>query len=216
MATVFLTGRECPWRCVMCDCGDTRPSPTRRAGAIAAQIAAARAALHEQRRRRSPASSCTTPAASSIRAPCPTADYDGVAAALAGLSRVIVESHPALVGPRVDGWLAALARHRAAGRPAPQLEVAMGLETAHPDGARSTEQAVHADRLRARRRRRSRDRGVAAACLPADSPPFIPRASRTRWLLRSVDAAFACGASVVSLVPTRPGNGALEALTDGG
>ena len=40
----------------------------------------------------------------------PDADYEGVAAALAGLSRVIVESHPALVGPRVDRLLGALAR----------------------------------------------------------------------------------------------------------
>ena len=38
----------------------------------------------------------------------PEADYDDVAAALAGLSRVIVESHPALVGPRVDRLLASL------------------------------------------------------------------------------------------------------------
>jgi len=40
-ATVFLTGRECPWRCAMCDlwrfttAGDTPP------GAIAAQVEAA-------------------------------------------------------------------------------------------------------------------------------------------------------------------------------
>ena len=44
----------------------------------------------------------------------PDADYDGVAAALAGLSRVIVESHPALVGPRVDRLLDALARQQPA------------------------------------------------------------------------------------------------------
>src|SRR6185503_11462004 len=61
----------------------------------------------------------------------PEADYDGVAEALSGLSRVIVESHPALVGPRVDRLLAALDRHRGPGSP-PQVEVAMGLETAHP------------------------------------------------------------------------------------
>ena len=43
----------------------------------------------------------------------------------------------------------------------------------------------------------------------------MPSGEQDEWLLRSVDAAFACGASVVSLVPTRPGNGAMEALADG-
>ena len=36
------------------------------------------------------------------------------------------------------------------------------------------------------------------------------------WLLRSVDAAFDCGASVVTLIPTRSGNGALDAIAAGG
>ena len=48
------------------------------------------------------------------------------------------------------------------------------------------------------------------------APPFVPADEQDAWLLRSVDAAFACGASVVSLVPTRPGNGALEALAEAG
>jgi hypothetical protein len=33
-------------------------------------------------------------------------------------------------------------------------------------------------------------------------------------LVRSVEAALSAGAEVISLVPTRSGNGALEALTD--
>jgi uncharacterized Fe-S cluster-containing MiaB family protein len=47
-ATVFLTGRECPWRCVMCDLwrytipGDTPP------GAIPAQLTAARKRLDRE------------------------------------------------------------------------------------------------------------------------------------------------------------------------
>ena len=48
------------------------------------------------------------------------------------------------------------------------------------------------------------------------SPPFIPEREQDDWLRRSVDAAFSCGASVVSLVPTRPGNGAIDALADEG
>jgi archaeosine synthase beta-subunit len=44
----------------------------------------------------------------------------------------------------------------------------------------------------------------------------VPAPDQDEWLLRSIDAAFACGASVVSLVPTRPGNGAVDALAASG
>ena len=44
----------------------------------------------------------------------------------------------------------------------------------------------------------------------------MPVDEQDAWLQASVDAAFSCGAAVVSLVPTRPGNGALDALADVG
>jgi hypothetical protein len=36
------------------------------------------------------------------------------------------------------------------------------------------------------------------------------------WCVRSVDFAFDCGSSIVSLIPTRAGNGALDALAGTG
>jgi hypothetical protein len=56
------------------------------------------------------------------------------------------------------------------------------------------------------------ERGVALRVFLLIAAPFIPRDEQDEWLLRSVDVAFSCGASVVSLIPTRSGNGALEAL----
>jgi hypothetical protein len=44
------------------------------------------------------------------------------------------------------------------------------------------------------------------------SPPFVPRQSQDVWLERSVGAAVSLGATAISLVPTRPGNGALDAI----
>ena len=41
-ATVFLTGRECPWRCVMCDLWQYTIAGDTPRGAIPAQVAAAR------------------------------------------------------------------------------------------------------------------------------------------------------------------------------
>jgi len=57
-----------------------------------------------------------------------------------------------------------------------------------------------------------RARGVALRVFLLVFPPFVPAREQELWLGRSVDAAFACGASAVSLIPLRLGNGSLEAL----
>src|SRR5436190_14798218 len=43
IGTVFLTGRECPWRCAMCDLWQFTTREDTPAGAIPAQVGAARA-----------------------------------------------------------------------------------------------------------------------------------------------------------------------------
>ncbi len=209
VATVFLTGRECPWRCVMCDLWQYTIAADTPRGAIPAQIAAAR---DELRGRSTAVTHIKLYNASSFFDPraVPEEDYDGVAAQLAGLAHVVVESHPALVGSRVDRFLDALDRHRT-GTAALQLEVAMGLETVHPEALERLNKrmtvdayAVAAERLRAR--------GVSLRAFLLISPPFVPPAEQNDWLFRSIDVAFSCGASVVSLIPTRAGNGALDTL----
>jgi radical SAM enzyme (TIGR01210 family) len=138
----------------------------------------------------------------------PEHDYDGVAAALAGCDRIIVESHPALVGPRVDLFLQALGRPRT--RMA-RLEVAMGLETANPDALRQLNKRMTVDSFAHAARELGR-RNVAVRAFLLVSPPFITPADQDEWLLRSIDAAFSSGASAVTLIPTRAGNGAMERL----
>lgn len=210
VATVFLTGRECPWRCVMCDLWRHTIEGDTPRGAIPAQVAAARKTLDD---RREPVSRIKLYNAGSFFDPraVPEEDYDAVAALLAGFSRVIVESHPSLVGPRTSRFIGALRSHRAS----PQLEVAMGLETAHPDALERLHKRMTVDGfLLAADRLESF--GAALRVFVLVSPPFVPAAEQDEWLMRSVDLAFAAGASVVSLIPTRAGNGALDALAGEG
>ena len=140
----------------------------------------------------------------------PECDYQPVARALAGFDRVVVESHPALVGPRVDRFLDALDRNRGA-HPPVRLEVAMGLETAHPDALDHLNKRMTLDDFRRAAAYLLR-RDVSVRAFLLISPPFVPPDEQDGWLLRSIDAAFSSGASVVSLIPTRTGNGALDAL----
>jgi radical SAM enzyme (TIGR01210 family) len=214
LATVLVTGRECPWRCTMCDLWTYTTVRDTPPGAIPAQVAAARSAVRDAP---IPVSGMKLYNAGSFFDPraVPEADYDGVAEALTGLSWVIVESHPALVGPRVDRLLAALDRHRAPGKVSAGLEVAMGLETAHPVALDRLNKRFTLERF-ARAARALDDRGVALRVFLLISPPFVPSHEQDAWLLHSVDAAFSCGASVISLVPTRPGNGAIDALSASG
>ena len=214
IATVLLTGRECPWRCAMCDLWTFTTEADTPAGAIPAQVGAARSIL---RQATVPVTGMKLYNAGSFFDPraVPDTDYDAVAHELAGLSRVIVESHPALVGPRVDRFLQALDRHREPGSSSAQLEVAMGMETAHPDALDRLNKRFTLEDF-AKAARALGDRGVTLRVFLLISPPFVPAHEQDAWLLRSLDAAFSCGASVVSLVPTRPGNGAIDALAASG
>jgi radical SAM enzyme (TIGR01210 family) len=214
VATVFLTGRECPWRCAMCDLWRfTTPADTP-AGSIPKQIAGAVAALNKAQ---PPPTVIKLYNAGSFFDPraVPVEDYEDIARLLGGFSRVVVESHPALIGPRVDRLVEALGRHAGPHEPSAALEVAMGLETAHPEALDRLNKHFTLARFEDAARGLSR-RGVTLRVFLLISPPFVAAAEQDDWLLRSVDTAFDCGASVVSLVPTRPGNGTMEALAAAG
>ena len=212
LATVFLTGRECPWRCAMCDLWKYTTTGDTPGKSIPAQISAARAHLGERGEQIAGIKLYNAGSFFDPRA-VPEADYDDIAAALSGLSRVVVESHPALIGSRVDRLLSAIDRHDHG--QAGALEVAMGLETAHPEALDALNKRFTLDDFAAAAQALKR-RHVALRVFLLIWPPFIASDEQDAWLLRSLDAAFACDASVVSLVPARSGNGTMEVLAGAG
>lgn len=214
VATVLLTGRECPWRCVMCDLWQYATAADTPSGAIPTQIAAARRWLEE---RHAQISQLKLYNAANFFDPhaVPDSDYDAIASELRGLDRVIVESHPALIGKRVQRFLDALAGSRHGSDTPVQLEVAMGLETAHPEALERLNKQITVEGF-ATAANALRASGVDVRVFLLISPPFIPTEEQDRWLSRSIEVAFSCGATVVSLVPTRTGNGAMEALAAAG
>ncbi len=207
VATIFLTGRECPWRCAMCDLWQHTIQEDTPAGALVHQVDDALETVRSQgveHVKLYNAGSFFDPRA------VPELDYEPLAVRLAGCSHVIVESHPALIGPRLTRFRAALAR--AAGDCAgPGLEVAMGLETAHPDALRQLHKGFSLDQF-SRAADRVLQLGAALRVFLLVGVPFIAQAEQSQWLARSVAHALACGASAISLIPTRFGNGAVEAL----
>jgi radical SAM enzyme (TIGR01210 family) len=203
VGTIFLTGRECPWRCAMCDLWRFTTRDDTPVGAIPAQV---EAALRTWRNRGEQISRLKLYNASNFFDPraVPERDYGAIGNQLRGLDQVIVESHPSLIGVRADRFLDALGGTR--------LEVAMGLETAHPAALEALNKRMTLDDF-ARAADHLRRRGVSLRAFVLIGPPFVPAAEQDRWLLESVAFAEACGAAVISLIPARAGNGTMEALT---
>jgi radical SAM enzyme (TIGR01210 family) len=197
VAVVFLTNRECPWRCLMCDLWKNTLEESVPSGAIPEQIREALASL-------SPARILKLYNAGSFfdRRAIPPGDFEAVAALSRPFDRVIVEAHPALVGDACRRF-----RDLLGGR----LEVAMGLETVHPEVL-----------ARLNKRMTLADYDAAAAFLAAEGIAHrafvlagLPWLSEEDGLEAARDAivhAFDRGASAVSVIPTRAGNGALDAL----
>jgi archaeosine synthase beta-subunit len=203
VGTIFLTGRECPWRCAMCDLWRYTTRGDTPAGAIPAQI---RAALDRWQHSNELIARLKLYNASNFFDPraVPVSDYTDIAEAIDGVEQVIVESHPALVGERVERFLEALDGRR--------LEVAMGLETVHPAALEALNKRMTTEDF-ASAAGTLRRLGVSLRVFVLIAPPFVPRDEQDTWLLASVAFAEQCGASVISLIPTRGGNGAMEALT---
>jgi hypothetical protein len=56
------------------------------------------------------------------------------------------------------------------------------------------------------------DEAVALRVFVLAGLPWVPAAEARAWTLRSVQCAFDSGASSVSIIPTRAGNGAMDEL----
>lgn len=201
IATIFLTNRECPFRCTMCDLWRNTLTESIPIGGIPAQIDFALRQLN-------PADAIKLYNSGSFFDPraIPPQDYEAIASRVRHLKRVIVECHPAFVNQRCIEF-----RNLLGGR----LEVAIGLETAHPETLQKLNKRMTIEQFKqAAEFLRSNDIDLRVFILV--QPPFLPPAQALYWAQRSLDLAFDCGATAATLIPTRAGNGAMEALAAAG
>lgn len=201
VATIFLTNQECPFRCLMCDLWQNTLDTRVPLGAIPAQIDYALERL---------------PAARQIKlynsanffdpGSIPRDDWKPIADRLTPFQTVIVENHPKLCtrecrlfADLIDG----------------QLEVALGLETIHPEVLpRLNKQMTVADFENAVAR--LTNWGIRSRAFILLRPPYLSEAEGIDWACRSTEFAFDCGVQCASIIPVRGGNGMLELLQSDG
>lgn len=200
-AVIFLTNKECPYRCLMCDLWKNTTDAPVPAGAIPAQIEWAL-------RQMPPAKHLKLYNSGSFfdEGAIPEKDYPLIANLVQDFKTVIVESHTRLVENRCLRFRDMLK---------PELEVAIGLETANPailqklNKKMTLHDFVESVRFLANHNIRSR----AFLLYPL---PFLDEAENLNWAKKSVEFAFEAGVSTCVVIPTRAGNGAMDVLLKNG
>ncbi len=212
-ATLFLTNRECPFRCLMCDLWRHTTEQPVPPGAIPAQIRAGLSGLPEiWRLKLYNGGSFFDPGA------IPPEDYPEIAGIVRSFKFLLVESHPAFIGDRTLKFMELLQGDEGLGRNRTvplQLQVAMGLETVHPEVLpRLNKQMTLDDFQRASQFLLSH--GISVRAFILLRPPFLSEEEGVEWACRSIDFAFENGVSVCSVIPVRGGTPAMDKLAASG
>lgn len=195
VATIFLTNRECPFRCVFCDLWKNTLDQETPRGAIPAQIDFALKQLHATRHIKLYNSGNFFDSKA-----IPKDDWPAIAERVQSFSTVIVENHPKLCSEECDRF------QQLTGT---QLEVAMGLETSHEDTLRMMNKqmttkdfAIACEGLR-----RS---NILVRSFVLLKPPQTNEQQAIERAIESVRFAIDCGSDCVSVIPVRTGNGWLD------
>ncbi|MFL5616718.1 MAG: radical SAM protein [Gemmatimonadaceae bacterium] len=197
--TIFLAGAECPFTCTFCDLwrwtidGPTPP------GALVRQV--------EQTLER-----CEQPLPSRLklynasnffdRRAVPVEDRATLAALARPFSAVTVESHVSTIGNDTLDF---------AGQIDGRLEVAVGLETIHPEAMSRLNKRLELSRFDAAAEF-LRQHAIDLRVFVLLGAPYVPAHETVLWTVRTVEYAVERGASVVAIIPVRGGNGEMERL----
>ena len=201
VGTIFLSNRECPFTCLMCDLWKNTGEVPVIPGSIPDQIAMALEQL---------------PAVQQIklynsgnffdRKAIPPGDFPAIARLLDGIDTVIVESHPAFIGDDCRRFRDLLTA---------RLDVAIGLETVHPEVLPRLNKKMDLPAF-SRAVRFLNDHEMQVRAFILLRPPFLDEDEGVYWAMRSIDFALEVGVECCVVIPTRPGNGALDQLMGDG
>ena len=201
VGVIFLTNRECPFHCLMCDLWKNTTNETAVEGAIPNQI---EWALNQM------------PGVKHLKfynsgsffdeRAIPAGDYNRIASLVRSFETVIVESHPCFINRKCLNFRDMLK---------PELQIAIGLETVHPGILRKLNKKMTLDDFRNSVIFLKRH-GIRSRAFILLRPPFMSESEGVYWAKRSIDFAFGNGVECCTLIPVRPGNGIMDILLEKG
>lgn len=198
---IFLTNRECPFHCLMCDLWKNTTDNPVPVGAIPNQIEWALEQMPAVKHLKLYNSGSFF----DVRA-IPEEDYKRIASLVSSLESIIVESHPRLINKKCLIFRDMLK---------PDLHVAIGLETVHPGILRKLNKQMTLEDF-------SNSvsfltlHGILSRAFVMLRPPFLSESEGIYWAERSIDFAFSAGAECCTVIPVRAGNGAMDILLEQG
>jgi archaeosine synthase beta-subunit len=198
VATLFLTNKECPLRCLMCDLWKNTTDVAVRPGQIPEQIRWSLDRLPQAKHIKlyNSGNFFDTNA-------IPEVDDPHIAELMSPFDTVVVESHPRMIGRRCLAFNAVVRGH---------VQVAIGLETVHPQTLDALNKHMTLDDFQSSVRTLT-DNGMSARTFILLRPPFMTETEGVEWAKRSIDFAFDSGVECCAVIPTRGGNGALDELS---
>ena len=201
VATIFLTNSECPFKCLMCDLWKNTTDTPVQIGKIPEQIKWALEQLPKSNQIKLYNSGNFFD-----KKAIPPEDYGEITQLLTEFKSVTIECHPRLINHRCLDFA-----HMLEG----DLEVAIGLETVHPEILPLLNKKMELQDFESSVKFLG-DNGIRTRAFILLKTPFMTEEEGVFWAKKSIDFAFKCGVECCSVIPTRAGNGALDRLMGNG
>jgi len=198
---IFLTNRECPFHCLMCDLWKNTTDESVPSGAIPAQIEQALSQMPDVKHLK-----LYNSGSFFDNRAVPMVDYENIASILKDFETVIIESHPRLINNKCLDFRNMLKT---------ELQIALGLETVNKKILGKLNKLMTIDDFsNSVSFLTKHDINTRAFILL--KPPFLSESEGVFWAERSLDFAFSSGVECCTVIPVRAGNGAIDLLMNKG
>lgn len=199
VATVFLSNKECPFRCLMCDLWKNTTDEQVPEGAIPAQIKYALSQLPPTKHLKLYNSGNFFD-----KKAIPVKDYDEIAALTDPFETITVECHPKLINQSCVDFNEMIK---------PDLQVAIGLETIHPGSISILNKQMSLEEFSESVNYLNQN-GISVRTFILVGLPLLSAEESVYWAKKSIEFAFEAGVECCAVIPTRSGNGAMDWLKD--
>lgn len=201
VATIFLTNRECPFHCLMCDLWKNTTDRSVPEGAIPAQIEWALNNMPETKNLK-----LYNSGSFFDKRAITEKDYPKIASLISSFETVIVESHPVFIKEDCLRFRDMIKS---------ELQIAIGLETVNTTILKNLNKRMTLEDFGNSVSFLIKN-GISTRAFILLRPPFLSEMEGRYWAEKSIDFAFKTGVECCILIPVRAGNGAMDQLKNKG